>query len=144
MCWRPGPGRSAVSAVRVAYVILVTTRKYHTARHFFKRASSTKNEPHRRHFFKPHQLRMSIPSRSKPRGRTQRQRLLERAPTIAPLTLIAPVERLFQFNIHGNNQQANDGEYFGDIFSAAASPNSSLFTFQNIGPQKSLPFIPLL
>mmetsp|Transcript_3971 Transcript_3971/g.8547 ORF Transcript_3971/g.8547 Transcript_3971/m.8547 type:complete len:129 (-) Transcript_3971:50-436(-) len=74
--------------------------------------------------------------------RSQRQRLLEWAPAAALLTLISPVERLSQFDIHGNNRQANDGEYFGDIFPEAASPNSSLFTFQNIGPQKKSAFHP--
>ena len=73
-------------------------------------------------------------------GRSTRQRLLVWGPSQAPLQLIAPVERLSQFDIHGNNQQANDGEHFGDIFPDAASPNSSLFTFQNIGPQKRSAF----
>ena len=75
-------------------------------------------------------------------GRSTRQRLLEWAPPAAPLRLIAPVERLSQFDIHGHNQQANDGEHFGDIFPEAASPNISLFIFQNIGPQKKSAFYP--
>jgi len=75
-------------------------------------------------------------------GQSTRQRLLEWAPPAAPLRLIAPVERLSQFDIHGHNQQANDGEYFGDIFPEAVSPNSSLITFQNIGPQKKSAFHP--
>mmetsp|Transcript_14424 Transcript_14424/g.30652 ORF Transcript_14424/g.30652 Transcript_14424/m.30652 type:complete len:131 (+) Transcript_14424:322-714(+) len=76
------------------------------------------------------------------RGRSTRQRLLEWTPAAAPLTLIAPVDRLSQFDIHGNNQQANDGKYFGDLFPEAESPNSSLITFQNIGPQKKSAFNP--
>mmetsp|Transcript_12518 Transcript_12518/g.26380 ORF Transcript_12518/g.26380 Transcript_12518/m.26380 type:complete len:129 (-) Transcript_12518:119-505(-) len=73
-------------------------------------------------------------------GMAQRRRLPALAPADVPMTLIAPVERISQFDIHGNNQQADDGETFGDIFPEAASPNSSLFTFQNIDPQKQSAF----
>jgi len=46
------------------------------------------------------------------------------------------IERLAQHDLHGQNQQAADGDTFGDQYPSSPAPNSSIFTFQNIGPQK--------
>ena len=46
------------------------------------------------------------------------------------------MDRLFQHDLHGHNQQVADGDTFGDHYPSSPVPNSSIFTFQNIGPQK--------
>ena len=52
-------------------------------------------------------------------------------------TLTIPlVERLSQRDLHGQNQQAADGDTFGDPYPSSPAPNSFIFTFQNIGPPK--------
>ena len=55
---------------------------------------------------------------------------------LPPIHLIPTTERLAQHDLHGQNQQAADGDTFGDQYPSSPAPNSSIFTFQNIGPQK--------
>ena len=63
-------------------------------------------------------------------------RVIRRKVTPTPITLIPLVERLAQHDLHGQNQQAADGDTFGDQYPSSPAQNSSIFTFQNIGPQK--------
>ena len=63
-------------------------------------------------------------------------RVHRRKVSSAPITLIPLVERLSQRDLRGHNQQAADGDTFGDPYPSSPAPNSSIFTFQNIGPQK--------
>ena len=70
------------------------------------------------------------------RTRSQRQRISSSTPFAVPITLIPLVERLSQHDLHGHNQQAADGDTFADQYPSSLAPNSSIFTFQNIGPQK--------
>ena len=69
---------------------------------------------------------------------SQRHRLCSNNPGVISITLILLVERLSQHDLHGCNQQAKDGDIFGDVYpsSPSPSPNSSIFSFQNIDPQK--------
>ena len=57
-------------------------------------------------------------------------------PSAVPITLIPLKDHLSQFDLHGHNQQAGDNHVFGDAYPTLPYPNSSLFIFQNIGPQK--------
>ena len=68
--------------------------------------------------------------------RSQRQRLCSNIPFVVLITLIPLVDRLSQHDLHGHNQQAADGDTFGDPYPSSPALNSSIFTFQNIGPQK--------
>ena len=73
--------------------------------------------------------------------RSQRQVLSATIPV--PITLIPSKERLSQYDLHGHNQQADDNHVFGNAYPKFPAPNSSLFTFQNIGPQNNqLPILP--
>ena len=67
--------------------------------------------------------------------RFQRQRISFSTPFPVPITLILLVERLSQHDLHSHNQQAADGDTFGDNYPASPAPNFTIFTFQNIGPQ---------
>ena len=68
--------------------------------------------------------------------RSQRRWLCATGPVVVPITLIPLVDRLSQYNLHGHNQQADDGDIFGNVYPSSPAPNSSIFTFQNIGSQK--------
>ena len=68
--------------------------------------------------------------------RLQRPALSPTTPSTVLITLIPSKERLSQFDLHGHNQQAEDNHVFGDAYPKSPAPNSSLFTFQNISPQK--------
>lgn len=86
----------------------------------------------------------ALPSSSNQQGRHKRtrppqgedQRAPSRRRTLPPITLIPLAERMTQRDLHGQNQQAADGDTFGDSYPVSPAPNSSIFTFQNIGPQK--------
>ena len=68
--------------------------------------------------------------------RSQCQRLCSTNYDVVPITLIPLVDRLSQHDLHGHNQQAADDDTFGDPYPSSPAPNSFIFTFQNIGPQK--------
>ena len=76
---------------------------------------------------------ISLPSSDS--ARFQRRKISSYTPFVVPITLIPSVERLSQHILHGHNQQAADGDTFGDQYPSLPAPNSSIFTFQNIGPQ---------
>ena len=83
---------------------------------------------------KPSHKRSVSPSSTSPRS--QRRSLLSTFPSAVPITLIPLKDQLSQYDLHGHNQQAVDNHIFRDAYPTSPSPNSSLFTFQNIGPQK--------
>jgi hypothetical protein len=45
------------------------------------------------------------------------------------------LKRLTQSILHGKNMAAKDSEYFGDTYPPNQGKNSTIITFQNIGPQ---------
>ena len=96
-------------------------------------STSTKNN------HTPNQRKPSSKCSGSPSGtstRSQRQVLLATFSSAVPIVLIPLKDRLSQYYLHGPNQQADDNHVFGDVYSTSPAPNSSLFTFQNIGPQK--------
>ena len=84
----------------------------------------------------PQRRRKLISLPSSDSTRSQRRRLCTNNPDFIPITFIPLVEQLSQHDLQGHNQQAVDGDTFGDAYPSSPSLNSSIFTFQNIGPQK--------
>ena len=64
----------------------------------------------------------SLPSSNS--TRSQRQRLCPTNSDVILLTVIPLVDRLSQFDLHGHNHQAVDGNTFDDTYPSSPSPNS--------------------
>jgi hypothetical protein len=50
------------------------------------------------------------------------------------------LKRLTQSNLHGEDMIAKDSESFGDTYPPNPRKNSSIIAFQNIGPQRFIPY----
>ena len=56
---------------------------------------------------------------------------------------IPPHARMSQQDMHGVDQSATDIDTFRHVFPVCPAPNSTLITFQNIGPQRKSAFHPV-
>ena len=56
---------------------------------------------------------------------------------LPPIHLIPTIERLAQHDLHGQNQQAADGDTFGDQYPSSPALNSSISPSKILAPKKS-------